>query len=127
MPAVYLNKGTTGTGTSDWVDISTADFAQSPPHIQIVIGSPPGGGPGTATVVVEGTVDPNNPALVLDYSNGGFTSSDSRKLIQGIRYWRTNITANTGSVTAAIGEVPTFDKGYKSVSKRSTTAGTPIA
>ena len=119
MGAVYLNRNFTGTGTSDWADISAADFAQSPPHIQIVIS-------GSATVVVEGTVDPDNSALVLDYSNGGFTASDSRKLIQGIRYWRTNVTANSGSVTAAIGEVPMLDKGYKSVNKQSRTRGTPI-
>lgn len=119
MPAVYCNRASTGTGASAWVDISAADFAQSPPHIQIVIS-------GTATVLVEGTVDPDNAALVLDYSNGGFTSSDSRKLIQGIRFWRTNITANSGSVTAAIGEVPMLAKGYKSMNKRATTAGTPI-
>ena len=119
MGAVYCNKGTITTGVSPWVDISAADFAQSPPHIQIAI-------TGSATVKVEGTVDPDNAALVLDYSNGGFTTSDSRKLIQGIRYWRTNVTANSGSVTAAIGEIPMYGKGYKSVNKRSTTAGTPV-
>ncbi len=121
MGAVYTNRGSTTTGVSPWVDISAADFAQSPPHIQIAI-------TGDATVMVEGTVDPDNAALVLDYSNGGFTSSDSRKLIQGIRFWRTNVSAGAGqfSVTAAIGEIPMYGKGYKSVNKRSTTRGTPI-
>ncbi len=121
MGAVYCNRGSTTTGVSPWVDISAADFAQSPPHIQIAI-------TGDATVMVEGTVDPDNAALVLDYSNGGFTASDSRKLIQGIRYWRTNVSAGAGqfSVTAAIGEIPMYGKGYKSVNKRSTTRGTPI-
>ena len=123
MGAVYCNRGSTTTGVSDWVDISAADFAQSPPHIQIAIT-----GGGAATVLVEGTVDPTNPNLALDYSNGGFTASDSRKLIQGIRYWRTNVTGGAGSfsVTAAIGEVPMFGKGVKSVNKRSTTRGTPV-
>jgi hypothetical protein len=119
MPAVYCNRATTTTGVSPWVDISAADFAQSPPHIQIAI-------TGDATVKVEGTVDPDNADLSLDYSNGGFTASDSRKLIQGIRFWRTNITANAGSVTAAIGEIPMYGKGYKSVNRRSTKSGTPV-
>ena len=122
MGAVYTNRNTTTTGVSPWVDISAADFAQSPPHIQIAKPD------SDVTVKVEGTVDPDNSALVLDYSGGGFTASDSRKLIQGIRYWRTNVSAGAGpfSVTAAIGEIPMYGKGYKSVNKRSTTRGTPI-
>ena len=114
MPAAYSHKGATGTGPGAWVDISVADGERAP-HMQLKITN--------ALVLVEGSVDKDNPDVVLDYSGGGFTSDDSRELIPGVRYWRTNIITNSGRVTSAVGEVPTQDRGTKSPSQAARSSG----
>jgi len=114
LPPIYSHNGATGTGAGETVDISVAD-TPSPPHIQLFI-------TGVATVKIEGSHDLVNWA---DYSGGGFTSSDSRKLIPGIRYWRTNIVSNSGSVTSVVGPVPT-DHGIRSVGPRMVSTNAPV-
>ncbi len=114
MPAAYSHRHATGTGPGAWIDISPID-GDWPPQMQLKISS--------ATVLVEGSSDPDNADTILDYSCGGFTSTDTRELIPGIRYWRTNITSNSGFVTSVVGEAPTNDRGTKSVSPRAISRG----
>lgn len=96
-PPVYLCKNVTTTGIQPGVlDIGSFSEPGYPPVIQLIISN--------ATVRVEGSQDGTN---FVDFSGGGFTVSDCYDLVPGVRFWRINITVNTGSVTVMCGAGPT--------------------
>lgn len=66
---------------------------------------------GPTTVLIEGSHDNLN---WVDFSAGGFTSSDARDLIPGIRFWRANATyvANNDTVTALVGAAPGIEGSF---------------
>ena len=103
-PPVYSHNSASGTSTGATIDISDCSQGVNPPAMSIVISA-------TATVIVEASHDGVN---YIDFSGGGFTSSDSRDLVLSYRFWRSRITANTGTVTTVVGPVATQDGGYVS-------------
>ena len=96
---VYSHSNATGTGAGATIDIGSCNTAITPPVLAIYISS-------TATVLVQASHD---GTLWFDLSAGGFTSSVMKDLIPGIRFWRTNITVNGGSVTSCVGAVPNLE------------------
>lgn len=102
FPPVYSHNSASGTTTGASIDISSCSQGAIPPAMSIVISA-------TATVIVEGSHDNVN---FVDFSGGGLTSSDSRDLVMSYRFWRSRITANTGTVTTVVGPVPTQDGGF---------------
>lgn len=104
-PPIYSHNAFTGSsGTGATLDISACSDAFDPPCVNIIISA-------TATVILEASHDLTN---WIDYSSGGFTASNSYDLVLSQRYWRTRVTANSGSVTSVVGPVATRRGGYVS-------------
>lgn len=113
MPApypapIYSHKNETGTTTGLVIDTGTADITCFQPVMHIVITD-------TANVIVEGAHSPDGASGWIDYSAGGFTATASKRLIAGVQFWRSRITANTGSVTTAVGQVGTSKGGTRAM------------
>jgi hypothetical protein len=102
-PPVYSVSGFTGTGPGLTIDIGTATLAGYPPVIICTYNNA-----GSISYLIEGSHDAVN---FNDFSGGGFTASESKDLIPGIRFWRVNVVSNTGVLTASVGAVPTQDGG----------------
>jgi hypothetical protein len=104
-PPAIVVCSTTGTGVqSSILDIGAFNSEGFPPVLAIYISA-------TATVKVWGAMSvtaSSTPALVrkIDYSAGGFTTSDAYDLVPGIRFWQIEVTANTGEVTVEAGFGP---------------------
>jgi len=103
-PAVYSHQNATGTGTGAIIDISACTQGVNPPCMLLTISA-------TATVKIEGSHDGVN---FVDFTGGGLTSNDARDLVLSCRFWRSNITANSGSVTTQVGPVSTQTGQYLS-------------
>jgi hypothetical protein len=93
--AVFSHNQATGTTTGKNIDIGPCTGADQPPVIHIVLSS-------TGTVILEGSHD---QSTWVDYSGGGFTTSVAKSLVQGVRFWRTRITANAGTISSSVGPV----------------------
>lgn len=102
FPPVYSHNNASGTSTGASIDISSCSQGMIPPAMSIVISA-------TATVIVEASHDNVN---WIDMSGGGFTANDSRDLVISYRFWRSRITANTGTVSTPVGPVPTQTGNY---------------
>lgn len=68
-------------------------------------------GAGAFEVNIEGSHDNIN----WQAWQGPYTSSIAKRLELGVRYWRTNIVANGGSVTSSVGPVPKLSGGWHSM------------
>src|SRR6185369_3431244 len=99
QPPVYSVNGFTGTGPGNVIDIGTADLADYPPVMICTFGVS-----GAISYTIEGSHDGVN---FVDLSGGGFSDSVAKDLIPGIRFWRVNVASNSGTLTAAVGAVPT--------------------
>jgi hypothetical protein len=98
VPIYSLATATTaGAGTA--IDILATSTPGYPPVMIITMSG------ALTNVKIEGSHDNVN---WVDFSNGGFTASDARDLIPGVRFWRANATVigAGGSVTAVVGAAP---------------------
>ena len=97
---IFLCRGISTTGLQPAViDIGAAITARLPVVLQIMISV-------TGTVQVLGSVEISPTGTLVDpvdYSVGGFTTSDGWDLISGIQFWQINILANAGLITAKAG------------------------
>jgi hypothetical protein len=100
---VYLTRGQAANGDGPGIiDVSMCNAAIQPPVILGTIGAG-----GDVTVKVLGSHD-----LVewYDFSGGGFTADFARSVVQGIRFWKVNVSAYvTGAVTVSVGAVANFN------------------
>ena len=103
--ATFSHKGSTGTGPGLAVEISTADGIVAAKPVMLVLMP----GAGAYSVLIEGSPDGINWA---DWSQGGFTSSVAKRLELGVRFWRTNIIENGGTLTSLVGAVPKQGGGW---------------
>jgi hypothetical protein len=95
--AVYLHQNSTTTGNGNIIDILGAYQESVPPVLTVVL-------TGSGAYTIQGSHDMTS---WITYFSG--TSSDSRDLIVGIRYWRVVISSISGSLTAAVGPVPNIN------------------
>lgn len=105
LPVIYSHNAATGTGPGDIIDISTGDG----PTAKFVMVLTMSGG---SSVAIEGSQDGVNfqrwsPAT-------GFTSNVAKRLEFGVRFWRTNILTNAGTVTSSVGPAPRQEGGWRS-------------
>lgn len=107
-PPIYSHQSATGTSTGLVIDTGTADVTCFQPVMHIVISA-------TATVIVEGSHDPDGTSGWVDYSGGGFTSTSSKRLVAAVRFWRSRVTANTGVVTTSVGTVGVAGGGTRAM------------
>ena len=98
---VYSHQGASGTGAGASIDISPAVVSGFPPVMIVTF-------TGTAAYTIQGSHDGTN------WHN--FTASLSapvaKDLVPGIRFWRTNVTANSATFTSAVGPVPGANGGF---------------
>jgi len=97
----FLHNGTVGTGVGTAVDISPAVVSGYPPVILCTF-------TGTATYVIQGSHDNANWVTL----SASLTAASAKDLIPGIRFWRVNISANSGTFTASVGAVPAANGGF---------------
>ncbi len=109
VPIYSLNAVTIPTVGSA-IDILPNAAPGYPPVIMLTL-TGPNVGEFSTTVLVEGSHDNVN---WVDFSAGGFTASDARDLIPGIRFWRANATiVNPGdTVTALVGAAPGIEGSF---------------
>lgn len=98
---VYSHNGVTGTGAGAAIDISPAVVAGYPPVMIVTF-------TGTATYTIQGSHDNVN---WVDFSSS-LTAAAAKDLVPGIRFWRTNISANSALFTSAVGPIPAANGGY---------------
>ena len=102
MLPVYSHLNYTSTGPGAWISI-TVDTAPGYPPVMVCTGT-------GVQYKIEGSQDGVN---AIDFSGGGLTGAQSKDLIPGIQYWRTNITVNAGTAfTSAVGPVLNARGGY---------------
>lgn len=95
---VYSHNNFSGSsGDGLVIDIGSAPPA-APPVMIVVISA-------TATVLIQASHDAVN---FVDLSGGGVTTSVAKDLPIGLRYWRTHVSANSGTVTSSVGGVPSI-------------------
>lgn len=112
---VYSHNAATGTGAGASIDISPAVIAGFPPVMIVTF-------TGTATYTIQGSHD--NVAWV-DFS-AALTAAAAKDLVPGVRFWRTNVSANSAAFTSAVGPIPAANGGYVSPSlATSITQATP--
>ncbi len=111
FPPVYSHNNASGTSTGAIIDIGPCTQGVNPPAMLLTISA-------TATVKIEGSHDGVN---FVDFTGGGLTSNDARDLVLSCRFWRSNVTANTGTVTTQVGPVATQTGGYVSPTLMGTT------
>jgi len=115
---VYSHKNATALGPGLTIDIGTATLAGYPPVMIAVIA----GGAANLTYTIEGSHD---GATFADFSGGGYTQSEAKDLIPGVRFWRTNIVSgNSGTLTSSVGAVPTQDGGTRGMNNTITNNST---
>ena len=85
----------TGTGAGAAIDLLGAVSPLAPPVMLVFISA-------TATYAIEGSHDNVNWWVAVS----GLTATDARDIPIGVRYWRTNISANSGTVTSQVGAFP---------------------
>ena len=95
---VYSHNAVTGTGAGTAIDISVAKIAGYPPVMIVTF-------TGTATYTIQGSHDGTN----WHNFTASLTASVAKNLIPGIRFWRTNIAANSATFTSSVGPVPSVD------------------
>jgi hypothetical protein len=98
---VYSHNGATGTGAGASIDISCAVVSGYPPVLIVTF-------TGTATYVIQGSHDNSN---WVNFSTS-LTSAVAKDLVPGVRFWRTNISANSALFTASVGPVPAANGGF---------------
>ena len=98
---VYSHNGAAGTGAGASIDISTAVVAGYPPVMIVTF-------TGTATFTIQGSHDNSN---WVDFSSA-LTAAAAKDLVPGVRFWRTNISANSAAFTSSVGPVPAANGGY---------------
>lgn len=98
---VYSHQGETGTGAGAALDISPAVVSGYPPVMIVTF-------TGNATYTIQGSHDNEN---WIDFT-AALQGEVAKDLIPGIRFWRTNLTANTGAFTSAVGPVPAANGGF---------------
>ena len=110
---VYSHKLATTPSNGATVDIATATMPGYPP-VMIAVVSDVG-----MVYTIEGSHD---GIAFVDFSGGGFSESEAKDLIPGVRFWRTVIVSNSGSatLTSSVGAVPTHEGGTRMVNPRTT-------
>ena len=98
---VYSHNAATGTGAGASIDISPAVVSGFPPVMIVTF-------TGTATYTYQGSHDNIN---WYDFS-AALTAASAKDLIPGVRFWRTNVSANSGLFTSAVGPVPGANGGF---------------
>ena len=104
---IYSHQRATGTGPGRVIDIGTGDEAEG--WFVLIVSIPPGT---DAAVAIEGSHDGVNFARWEP--SGGYASSVAKRLEFGVRFWRTNIISNTGTVTSSVGQAPKLGGGWHS-------------
>lgn len=97
----FLHQGTVGTGVGTAVDISCAVVSSYPPVLICTF-------TGTATYTIQGSHDNANWVTL----SATLTAASAKDLIPGIRFWRVNVSANSGAFTASVGAVPAANGGF---------------
>lgn len=98
---VYSHQGASGTGAGASIDISPSVVAGFPPVMICTF-------TGTATYKIQGSHD--NVEWV-DFTSA-LTAPAAKDLVPGVRFWRANVTANSGLFTSAVGPVPGANGGF---------------
>ena len=98
---VYSHNAKTGTGAGASIDIGASVIAGFPPVMIVTF-------TGTASFTIEGSHD--NSAWVTLLSST--TAAVAKDLVPGIRYWRTNIAANSATFTSSVGPFPAANGGF---------------
>ena len=98
---VYSHQGASGTGAGAAIDISPAVVAGMPPVMIVTF-------TGTATYTIQGSHDNAN---WVNFS-ASLTAAAAKDLVPGVRFWRTNISANSAAFTSAVGPVPGANGGF---------------
>lgn len=98
---VYSHNGAVGTGVGAAIDISPAVVPGYPPVMIVTF-------TGTATYTIEGSH--NNSDWVA--FTGNLTAAVAKDLIPGIRFWRTNVAANSALFTSSVGPIPAANGGF---------------
>lgn len=97
----YCHNGLVGTGTGSAIDISPAVVSGYPPVLICTF-------TGTATYTIQGSHDNANWVTF----SASLTAASAKDLIPGVRFWRVNVSANSGSFTASVGPVPAANGGF---------------
>ena len=95
---VYSHNGATGTSAGSAIDISGTGVAGYPPVMIVTF-------TGTATYTIQGSHDGTN---WVDFS-ASLTAAAAKDLVPGVRFWRTNVSANSATFTSAVGPIPGAD------------------
>lgn len=98
---VYSHNSVSGTGAGAAIDISVAVIAGYPPVMIVTF-------TGTATYTIQGSHDNSN---WVDFS-AALTAAAAKDLVPGVRFWRTNISANSARFTSSVGPVPAANGGF---------------
>jgi hypothetical protein len=98
---VYSHQGATGTGAGASIDISPAVVAGYPPVMIVTF-------TGTATYTIQGSHDNAN---WVNFS-AALTAASAKDLVPGVRFWRTNISANSAAFTSGVGPIPSANGGF---------------
>lgn len=95
---VYSHNAATGTGAGSAIDISVAKIAGYPPVMIVTF-------TGTATFTIQGSHDGTN---WVDFTSAQ-TAAVAKDLVPGVRFWRTNVSANSATFTSAVGPIPSSE------------------
>ena len=106
---IYSHQGTTSTGAGSAIEISSTVTVEPVIFVEMI-------GEGEFTVNVEGSAD----AIRWVPWTSGYTSSVAKKLPLGVRFWRTNIVSNGGSVYSYVGESPDVNGGWHAMNHPTT-------
>lgn len=105
FPVIYSHNAATGTGPGAVIDIVTGDGPLAKFVMQVTMS-------GGSSVAIEGSSDGVNFQRWAPTT--GFTSNVAKRLEFGVRFWRTNILTNSGTVTSSVGPAPTQEGGWRS-------------
>lgn len=98
---VYSHNGASGTGAGAAIDISPAVVTGYPPVMIVTF-------TGTATYTIQGS---HNNSDWIDFTSA-LTAASAKNLVPGVRFWRTNVSANSALFTSAVGPVPAANGGF---------------
>lgn len=98
---VYSHNAATGTGAGNAIDISGSVVAGYPPVMIVTF-------TGTATYTIEGS---HNGSDWVAFTSS-LTAAAAKDLVPGVRFWRTNVAANSALFTSAVGPVPGANGGF---------------
>lgn len=102
---VYSHQAATGTGPGLVIDTGSGDESGAPFVLFVNMSA-------ESTVAIEGSHDGVN--FLRWEPSTGYTSNVAKELRFGVRYWRTNIIANGGSVTSYVGQTSKLSGGWHS-------------